>query len=79
MHVVQHFFSSSMLPNAWNRTYITLIFKKENMSHPNDFWPISLCNSIYKLVAKILIKKGYNIFYLSSFSMNKGHLFKTGV
>lgn len=56
MQAVQYFFSSGMLLNSWNQTYITLIPKKKNSSHPNAFRSISLCNSIHKLAAKILVK-----------------------
>lgn len=57
VHAVQHFFSSGMLSNFWNRIYIASIPKKENPSHLNDFWPINLLNFIYKIVAKILVKQ----------------------
>lgn len=28
VHIVRYFFNSNMLPNSWNRIYITLISKK---------------------------------------------------
>ncbi|KAL0534746.1 hypothetical protein IC582_029046 [Cucumis melo] len=37
-----------------NNTYIALISKKKDYSHPKDFRPISLTTSIYKIIAKTL-------------------------
>lgn len=37
-----------------NSIYITLIPKVKNASEVGEFQPISLCNVIYKIVAKVL-------------------------
>ena len=40
-----------------NETFLTLIPKKELPVSFNDFRPISLCNLLYKLIAKLLAKR----------------------
>lgn len=45
------------IPKAVNKTFIVLIRKTEKASNFNHFWPISLCNFAYKVVAKILATK----------------------
>ena len=44
--------TGSVLPSL-NSTFITLIPKKDNPATFADFHPISLCNIIYKLIAKV--------------------------
>lgn len=62
--VIRHFFSNSVLPSSWNKTFITLIPKKPNPNLVSDFvlflfvtfaiksflisWPIVL--SLYSLI-----------------------------
>ena len=38
-----------------NETLISLILKCPNLESRNNFRPISLCNSIYKVVTKIIV------------------------
>jgi hypothetical protein len=54
LHLVSDFYSAAILPQDINQTFFTLIPKKPNPSIPQDFRPISLCNVIYKLIAKSL-------------------------
>jgi hypothetical protein len=53
-HLVSDFYSSAILPQEINQTFLTLIPKKTNPSIPQDFRPISLYNVVYKLIAKSL-------------------------
>jgi hypothetical protein len=43
--------------NSINETYIVLIPKKKNPSRITEYWPISLCNVLYKLIAKVLANR----------------------
>jgi len=45
------------IPNGLNHTYVTLIPKKHKPIEINDFHPISLCNVLYKLVAKVITNR----------------------
>lgn len=44
-----------MIPKFLNETLISLILKCPNSECLNSFRPISLCNSIYKVVTKIIV------------------------
>ena len=52
--VVRDFYEKGTLPAHLNDTQITLIPKKLVSLVPADFRPISLCNVIYKIIAKTL-------------------------
>ena len=51
---IQDFFHSGRLLKQVNHSIITLIPKSKNVTFPSDFRPISCCNVIYKVLAKIL-------------------------
>lgn len=40
-----------------NKTYICLIPKKDNPEEITDFRPVSLCNTNYKIITKIIVNK----------------------
>jgi len=42
---------------AFNTKFIALIPKSDNPASYDDFWPISLCNFIYKIMAKIIANR----------------------
>lgn len=52
--LVTHFYTTASLQHPLNHTFITLVPKKMQPTLPQDFRPISLCNVIYKLIAKTL-------------------------
>jgi hypothetical protein len=55
--LVQNFYHNGYLPQQLNETSIALIPKKLHCSTPQDFRPISLCNVIYKIIAKSLANR----------------------
>lgn len=52
--LVRNFFSNNTIPFNLNHTYIALIPKKDECITPSDYRPISLTNTLYKLIAKLL-------------------------
>lgn len=52
--LVSDFYASAALDQEITQTYLTLIPKKMQPILPQDFRPISLCNVIYRLIAKTL-------------------------
>nr|XP_023920135.1 uncharacterized protein LOC112031661 [Quercus suber] len=56
-NAVQAFFHSSSLLKALNQTFITLIPKIPHPEEVSHFWPISLCNVIYKVISKVLVSR----------------------
>jgi hypothetical protein len=52
--LVTNFYSTAHFDDDINKTFIALIPKKEQPIIPQDFRPISLCNVIYKIIAKSL-------------------------
>jgi hypothetical protein len=55
--LVKSFFHTCILPNHINDTHIALIPKKLVPLIPADYRPISLCNVVYKLIAKCLANR----------------------
>jgi hypothetical protein len=51
---VKNFFDSGVMPEGINNTAIVLISKKEP-ELLKDFWPISLCNVVYKIISKCMV------------------------
>ena len=54
---IQNFFRSGHLLSEVNNSFIVLIPKNTAPSNVNHFRPISLCNTVYKVIAKILVFK----------------------
>ena len=57
INTVQAFFHSGSLFKPLNHTFITLIPKIPFPDDVSHFRPISLCNVIYKVIAKILVNR----------------------
>ncbi|KAI0492159.1 hypothetical protein KFK09_026425 [Dendrobium nobile] len=54
---VKQFFVTGLMNKDWKDTLVVLIPKSPNPCTPSAYRPISLCNSIYKIVAKILLNR----------------------
>jgi hypothetical protein len=54
---ILHFFNSNKMDSTMNATYIALIPKNNCPSSVTEFRPISLCNVIYKIIAKVLANR----------------------
>ena len=46
--------NNAAIPEGWNDTTIVMISKVENPDKVAQFWPISLCNVVYKVISKML-------------------------
>jgi hypothetical protein len=51
------FLNKGIFDSSINSTYIALIPKLQNPVYVGDFRPISLCNVLYKIVAKVLANR----------------------
>ncbi|PKU79785.1 Putative ribonuclease H protein [Dendrobium catenatum] len=56
-NAVGNFFSTGSLPRGVKATAIALIPKCSHASNLSDFRPISLCNVLYKIVAKVIANR----------------------
>lgn len=54
---VKHIFSTAKIPGCLKETLITLIPKCKCPESINNFQPISLCNSIYKVMTKVIVAR----------------------
>lgn len=54
---INSFFESKHLLKEMNHTFLSLIPKTDNPSSPSEFRPISLCNSSYKIISKIIVNR----------------------
>ena len=57
VNTVTSFFSNGHMLKAMNHTFLALIPKTNAVSTVHQFWPISLCNVIYKTISKILANR----------------------
>lgn len=56
-NAIHSFFSSGKMYDGWKETLIMIIPKVENANQPYKFRPISLCKTIYKIAANILVSR----------------------
>lgn len=57
LKVIEHSRSSGKIIESFTSSFIALISKSENPTTFDDYKPISLCNCIYKIVAKIIANR----------------------
>ncbi|KAK2658719.1 hypothetical protein Ddye_005252 [Dipteronia dyeriana] len=57
INVIQEFFHSGLLLKELNATILALVPKVPNPSKMTDFRPITCCNTLYKIIAKIIANR----------------------
>ena len=70
VNTIQGFFHNGVILKAINHTIISLIPKVDCLIEINQYRPISLCQEVYKAIAKILVKR-MQPFLRSCISKNK--------
>nr|GEV07230.1 RNA-directed DNA polymerase, eukaryota [Tanacetum cinerariifolium] len=55
--IVEYFFDTGSFPNGCNSSFVALISKITEAKFVNDFRPISLIGSVYKVVTKVLANR----------------------
>jgi hypothetical protein len=65
LDVVEESHVAGCMHAPFNSTFISLIPKTYKPQSFNDFRPISLCNCIYKIVAKVIAKRIKSILFES--------------
>ncbi|KAK1279720.1 hypothetical protein QJS04_geneDACA022600 [Acorus gramineus] len=54
---IQHFYQIAQLPISWGSTHTVLIPKKENPCFLKNYRPISICDTKYKIISRILVSQ----------------------
>ena len=54
---VKMILANGKMPDYMNRTHITLILKMQGSEVSGNYRPISLCNTVYKIVTKIIVAR----------------------
>ncbi|KAF3653639.1 hypothetical protein FXO37_16869 [Capsicum annuum] len=57
VNLCTHIFTNYSIPEAINTTYLCLIPKVSGASTISQYRPISLCNTMYKIVTKIIVNR----------------------
>ncbi|PKU68359.1 putative mitochondrial protein [Dendrobium catenatum] len=58
---MQMFFSTTSMNEKWKKTMILLILKINNPKFAHNYRPISLCNTVYKVIGKVLLNRLYEV------------------
>lgn len=59
--MIKHLFDNGYILKQMNKTLITLIPKIDCPATFKDFRPISLCNTAYKAISKVLVLRMQNV------------------
>lgn len=54
---IKNIFTEKRVPTPLNQTYIALISKIKGPETIGNFKPISLCNTVYKIITKIIVAR----------------------
>ncbi|GLT73561.1 hypothetical protein SLA2020_454110 [Shorea laevis] len=54
---IRNIFQNGCFPSKWNECSLVLIPKLKSSEHIHQFRPISLCNTVYKIISKILVHR----------------------
>ena len=54
---IQKIFKENIVPKVLNRTHIAFILKVQGPELLNNYRPISLCNSVYKIITKVIVAR----------------------
>ncbi|KAK1325374.1 hypothetical protein QJS10_CPA01g01441 [Acorus calamus] len=57
IRALTHFHWTAELPISWGSTHVVLIPKKSNPMNLKDFRPISICDTKYKILSKVLVNR----------------------
>ncbi|XP_073117084.1 uncharacterized protein [Elaeis guineensis] len=57
IEAIKYIFREAIMPACWKNTFVSLIPKKQNPAAVSDYRPISLCDIVYKVAAKILVNR----------------------
>ena len=57
IQVIQDIFENLTIPPSWGETNLVLISKVAHPELINQFRPINLCNTLYKLLSRIIVQR----------------------
>ena len=57
IQIIHDIFKQLQIPPTWGQTNLVLIPKVAQPEQITQFRPVSLCNTLYKLVSRILVQR----------------------